>query len=291
MARGDVHETGAGGVVDEVGREQSSGALAEGVFVLQRGQFFGLGGADDLIAFPTAFLAQGRQERIGHQVGVPLGEHVRVKELGVESHGQIGGQGPRGGRPDHHIGVGLAGQTQTHEHALTDVVGVLHLGLGQGGPEGHAPVHRLLAAVHEALLDHVGELTQLIGLVLRGQRQVRVGPIAQDAESLELLPLQIDVLAGIGVAGRPDGGRVGFGFALGAQLLGHFRLDGQTVAVPAGDVRGLESAQRLRLQDQILEDLVQGGADVDVAVGEGRAVVQHESGGLGPGGHQLPVEV
>ena len=61
VARSDVHEAGAGGVVDEVGREQPSGALAEGVLVLERRQLFGLGGADDLIAFPPTLLAQAGQ--------------------------------------------------------------------------------------------------------------------------------------------------------------------------------------------------------------------------------------
>ena len=291
VARGDVHEAGAGGVIDEVGREQPSGALAERVLILERSQLFGLSGADNLIAFPAALLAEASEEGVGHQVGVSLGEHVRVEELWIEGHGQIGGQGPGRGGPNHHVGVGFTRQTESDEHALADVVGVLHFGLGQGGPEWNAPVHGFFAPVHEALLDEVGELPQFIGLILRGEGQVRVVPVTQNTEALKLLALQVDVLAGIGIAGRSDRGRIGIGLALGAQFLGHLGLDGQAMAVPAGNVRGLESAQGLRLQDQILENLVQRRADVHIAVGEGWAVMQDKPGRLSPGRHQLTIKV
>jgi hypothetical protein len=37
---------------------------------------------------------------------------------------------------------------------------------------------------------------------------------------------------------------------------------------------------RLVFDDDVLENLIEGGADVDVAVGEGRPVVQNETGGV-----------
>ena len=54
-------------------------------------------------------------------------------------------------------------------------------------------------------------------------------------------------------------------------------LDRQAVAVPAGDVRGIESGQRFRANDDVLENLVDGVTDMDVAVGVGRAVVEYET--------------
>ena len=50
------------------------------------------------------------------------------------------------------------------------------------------------------------------------------------------------------------------------------------MGVPAGDIGGLEAGHVLVLDDDVLEDLVQGGADVDVAVGVGRAVVEDKLG-------------
>ena len=53
-------------------------------------------------------------------------------------------------------------------------------------------------------------------------------------------------------------------------------LDRQAVAVPAGHVLRVEAGQLPRLDDHVLEHLVDGVAHVDLAVGVGRAVVQHE---------------
>ena len=56
---------------------------------------------------------------------------------------------------------------------------------------------------------------------------------------------------------------------------GHdFDFDGQAVAIPAGDVGGVEAGHGLVVDDEILEDLVDDVAHVDIAVGVGGAVVQ-----------------
>ena len=62
-------------------------------------------------------------------------------------------------------------------------------------------------------------------------------------------------------------------FAL-AEFLIDFEFDGQAVAIPAGDVGRVETGHGFRFDDEILEYFVEGGAEVDVAVGVGRAVVQ-----------------
>jgi hypothetical protein len=54
-------------------------------------------------------------------------------------------------------------------------------------------------------------------------------------------------------------------------------LDRQAVAVPARHVGRVEAGQRLGTDDDVLEDLVHRVADVDVAIGVRRAVVQHEA--------------
>ncbi len=46
------------------------------------------------------------------------------------------------------------------------------------------------------------------------------------------------------------------------------------MAVPAGDERGPEASHGLRLDDHVLEDFVQGLAEMNVAGGIGRAIVQ-----------------
>ncbi len=59
-----------------------------------------------------------------------------------------------------------------------------------------------------------------------------------------------------------------------AEFLVHLELDGEAVAVPAGHIRSVEAAHPLALQDDILENLVQGVADMDMAVCVGGAVVE-----------------
>jgi hypothetical protein len=63
-----------------------------------------------------------------------------------------------------------------------------------------------------------------------------------------------------------------------AVLLLDLHLDRHAVAVPAGHVRGVEPGERPRLDDHVLQDLVDRVADVDVAIRVRRAVVEHEAG-------------
>ena len=61
-----------------------------------------------------------------------------------------------------------------------------------------------------------------------------------------------------------------------AKLLGDLLLDRQSVVVPARDIRRAVAFHRLVANDEVLEELVQGVADVNVAVGIRRAVVEYE---------------
>ena len=94
------------------------------------------------------------------------------------------------------------------------------------------------------------------------------------------MALQVDVLFGVLAAGAADfdGGHLRL---FGAQVVIDLDLDGQAVAVPAGHVGRVEARHGLRFDDEVLEDLVEGGAQVDAAVGVGRAVVQDVGGAAG----------
>ena len=106
-------------------------------------------------------------------------------------------------------------------------------------------------------------------------------PVALDAAAAEALFLDLDPLLGIGAAGAAElvAGHIVLGAALGAEFLFNFPLDGQAVAVPAGDIGGVIAQHLVAAHDKVLEDFVHRGAKVDRAVRIGRAIMQDE--GLG----------
>ncbi len=112
---------------------------------------------------------------------------------------------------------------------------------------------------------------------------VTLVPVAQDGQALELLALDIDPFGGVFAAGLAElgGGHLVLLAALGAELFFDLPLDRQAVAIPARHVVDVVAHQELRTDDEVLEDLVQRVADMDGAVGVGRAVVQHEQGRAG----------
>ena len=63
-------------------------------------------------------------------------------------------------------------------------------------------------------------------------------------------------------------------FSLSAKLFFHLRFDGQAVAVPSGDVRGVMPCHAPGPDDQIFENFVETGTQVDFPGGVGRAVMQ-----------------
>ena len=105
--------------------------------------------------------------------------------------------------------------------------------------------------------------------------EVRIVPVALDAEAAELLALHVDPVFGELPALAPelDDGDGVLVLAGGAVLLLDLPFDRQAVAVPAWDVVGVLAQHLLRAIDHVLQDLVEGGADMDVTVGIGRAVM------------------
>ena len=69
VARGDVDEAGAGGIVHEaVAGEELPGAVAEGMLVFDLAQVPAVEAADDLIILPAALLGHRRQQQGGDDV-------------------------------------------------------------------------------------------------------------------------------------------------------------------------------------------------------------------------------
>ena len=245
-----------------------------------------------------------RRQRLGNDDGHAIGLVDAVVEIRMECHGQVRRDRPGRRRPDQRRDAPagdrrergaerrhcLARQWEFHVDRRRRVLVVLDLGFGQGSPAVDAPVHRLLAAVDHAAFHEPPERADDRGLIAVRHRQVGRGPGAKDAQALEIFPLNVDVLLGILATGPAEVGRVHLSF-LGADLPVHLEFDRQAVTVPAWNVGAVEAGHRLGPDDEVLQDLVERGANVDSAVGVGWAVMEHAFRCVDPASANLRLEV
>ena len=109
-------------------------------------------------------------------------------------------------------------------------------------------------------------------------------PIAGDAKPFEILPLHVQTFQGILTAFPAQIQRIQF-VSVQAQNFDGRMLDRQAVRVPAGNIGRVVTLKRFILDNDVLQNFVERRADMDVAIGVRRSVMQHE---LGPaGGNRL----
>ncbi len=165
--------------------------------------------------------------------------------------------------------------TKCHVHRGRGPLLVLDLRFGQCGAAVQAPMHGLGTPVQVSVVDHLAERTNLLCLVARVHGQVWVFPVAQDAETPEVAALCLDLGRSERAAGGAERGGVELVPRLAVLLL-HRQLDRQAMAVPARHIRGIETIERARLDDDVLQDLVHGVAEMDDSIGIRGTIVQHE---------------
>ena len=284
VGRGRMDDAGTGVQGHIVGQVDRGETLVEGVTEANLLQCLALRPGDHLALQAVAGKA-GLHQLLGQQQQLVAGVDQGVLELRVDVQRLVGRDGPGRGGPDHHIGgLGQARETEGRRQLVgilygeADVdgrrllVGILDFRLGQRRATVEAPVDRLQALEHEALLDHFGQGADLTGLVGERHGLVGVVPVAQDAEADEVGLLPFDLLGGIGAAQLTG--------LVGRQVLAvggfHLVLDWQTMTVPARHVGRVIARQGLGAGDDVLENLVDRVADVNAAVGIGRAIVQDE---------------
>ncbi|VTR68162.1 hypothetical protein DESC_70002 [Desulfosarcina cetonica] len=287
VSRSGVHAAGAGFQGNVVAEDDQRVAIVKRMLAAFVFQDIGLEFGHDFVVGDAEGLHAGLDQLAGQDQHLSAGNgHGGIIEIRVQGHGQVGRQGPGCGGPDHH-GHLSSGQTRVDLgrvifqgkldiHRRRGLVVIFDLGFGQGRFAVAAPVDRFLAAEKAALQ---GELAALPGddrLITVIHGQVGVVPLAHDAQALEFLTLDVDELLGVGPALAAHLG-LGHLLLLGAQFLVHVVFDGQAVAVPARHVGGIEPGHLPGADDDILENLVQRRADMNMAVGIGRTVVQDKS--------------
>ena len=115
---------------------------------------------------------------------------------------------------------------------------IFDLGLGQSGALDDRPHHRLGALIEQPAHREFQQLAGDDGLGVIAHREIRIAPVALDAQPLELGALHVDPplreLAAF--AAELDDIDLVLVLALGAVLFLDLPLDRQAVAVPAGHV-------------------------------------------------------
>ena len=268
---------------DVVGQNDDGIPGFEGVRALEPLQFLPLGFSQDFIMGDTQLAHDLFYKALGQDPDFLSHFQGHVVEVGMKGDGQIGGQGPGGGGPDEdiHLFPLYPGEDpaevifggELYVDGGGGVIVVLHLCFGQGRLAAYAPVNGFLTLVYQALFEELAQLFDNDGFIVEVHGDVGVLPVAKDPQAFELFPLDLYELLGVLPAHLAD---LVFGHLplLGAQLLFHLVLNGQAVAVPTGYVGYIITLHGLGLVYEVLEDLVKGMADVDVAVGIGGAVVE-----------------
>ena len=156
------------------------------------------------------------------------------------------------------------------------MVVIFDLGLSQRRSLHHRPHDRLGAAIELAGHGELQELAGDDGFRVISHGQIGVLKITLDAEPAELVGLHLHPMGGEVAAFLTEfvDGNLVLVLALGAILLLDLPFDRQAVAVPAGHIIGVIAPHLEGAGDDVLQDLVERMADMEIAIGIGRAIVK-----------------
>ena len=235
-------------------------------------------------------LGQRFREDVGRSdLGPIVGRSIRhsiapIRDAAREGDRAVARNRPGRRGPDDDGGV-LGLDWERGVDRVADMVFVFDLGLSERRLLDDAPHHWLRATIEQPAGDKFEDLPGDLRFGGIAHRRVRMIPIADDTQALEFLPLHGEPMFGVSAAfpaERDDGLRireVRLGLALASvEFFLDLPFDWQPVTVPAGNIVGFPAGHLMRAHDNVLQRLVQRRADVDIAVGVRRPVVQHEFG-------------
>ena len=285
VTRGDMNAAGPGVQGYKWRQDEYALPVDQGVAALQTLHHLSGKLIDDLVGFPLIpeSVHTVVDQVLGEDQDLPFNRNGRIDEFFVEGNGQVGRDRPRGRRPDHDVDL-FPGQLGTNRRNVRNhwkfyingrrvMVRVFHFRLRQGGFACGAPVDGFLALVNAAVQEEFPELLHGDRLIVIGHRQIGVGPFPENAEALELIPLNVHVLFRV-LPAEAALVRLGQRIFLFAQFLVHLMLDGKAMAVPAGHVDAVVAAHVLALDHHVLDDFVERRPQVNAAVGVGGTVMQ-----------------
>ena len=195
----------------------------------------------------------------------------------------VGRHCPRGSRPDHHFRsiqrrIARAGHLELHPNRKAVLVVILDLRLSQRSLFHRGPHHRLGALVQSPIHQELLELRRNNCFGVEIHRKIRIRPVACDAETLELIALDIHPAFGKLATFLTEINDINivFAFALLAILLFDLPFDRQTVAIPTGNITRVKTHHLMAAHDHILDRFVKRVTDVQMAVRVRRTIMQRK---------------
>ena len=209
----------------------------------------------------------------------------RIFFIGMQGNCKVAGKSPCRGGPDYKIRARKIAYTAELALVVADlelyinrgafVVLVFDLCLRKSCFVMRAPINGLESFINISLLEHLAENADLTGFKGRSHCCIGMLPVAADAETDELASLAVDIVLRKLVACIAEFGDRHL-FAVDLVLLDYSTFDRHTVVVPAGNIRCVVALHRFGFYDKVLEYLVHRGAHVDIAVREGRSVMENK---------------
>ncbi len=194
--------------------------------------------------------------------------------------GAVAGNGPRRGRPDDDARAfqRTADNRKLYENRRRRLLVILDLGFGERGLLDRRPHHRAEAAIEQLVGDEFEELARDHGFGAIIHRGVGLVPQSHAAQPLELGALHVDPVLGEGAAilAQHVDRHVVLRLAFLAVLFLDLPFDRQAMAVPARNVGRVVAEEAAASDHDVLQHLVEAGARMNLAVGVGRTVMQHE---------------
>ena len=286
-ARSGMDAAGTGIHCDIFGVEQTGGLVQEGMLCQHIFKEAARMRFDDFIGFDAGDAHDLFRQRFGNDVHFAvfrLDDGVALTRMQADGH--IAGQRPDRCRPDDEAELAVIQMRKLAQiilHGEFDVdrsagiVLIFDLGLGKRGFVLRAPVDGLQTLIDVALAEHLAKDLDLLRLKMPVHGAVGMRPVAHDTQTLEACHLPLNKIFGkffTGIAELGDG----HGLVIELVFLDDRGFNRHAVVIPAGRIGRIVAAHGIGTDDEILQRLVQRMAHVDIAVGEGRAVMQNEGG-------------
>ena len=218
-------------------------------------------GGDTLVGIDSALFHGVGGKSLGHDIEFTVGTEHAVFLVRIQGNGLVSGQSPDGGGPDDEIGLGKVAERgqlslvvchfELDINRGAGVILILDFGFCQSRLILGAPVYRLQSFIDIPLFKHLPEDLHLPCLKRGVHGQIRMVPVADNTQALELTHLNVYIVLGEGLTPGAEF-RNRHLFPVQLALLDDGGFNGHSVVVPAGNVGNSVAGHAFILVDEVL---------------------------------------